>query len=57
MPITVRVIEYTLSHPSRDPGEAPIRLVTTMLDPGKGPRSSSPGSTASGGRKRAPSTS
>lgn len=36
-PITVRVIEYSLSHPSRDPGEAPIRLVTTLLDPEKAP--------------------
>lgn len=32
-PIVVRVIEYTLSHPSRDPTEAPIRLITTLLDP------------------------
>ncbi len=36
-PITVRVIEYTLSHPSRDPGEAPIRLITTLLDPDEAP--------------------
>ena len=36
-PTTVRVIEYSLSHPSRDPGEAPVRLVTTLLDPEKAP--------------------
>ena len=36
-PITVRVIEYTLSHPSRDPGEPPIRLITTLLDPDEAP--------------------
>ena len=36
-PITVRVVEYTLSHPSREPGEAPIRLVTTLLDATQAP--------------------
>ena len=35
--ITVRVIEYTLSHPSRTKGEAPIRLITTLLDPAQAP--------------------
>ncbi|MHB1522302.1 MAG: IS4 family transposase [Ferrimicrobium sp.] len=35
--ITVRVIEYTLSHPSRTQGEAPIRLITTLLDPAQAP--------------------
>ena len=32
-PITVRVIEYTLIHPSRAEDEGPIRLLTTLLDP------------------------
>lgn len=36
-PVTVRVIEYTLTHPSRDPDEGPIRLVTTLLDPAEAP--------------------
>ena len=36
-PITVRVIEYTLSHPSREQGEPPIRLITTMVDPVQAP--------------------
>lgn len=36
-PITVRVIEYTLSHPSRPPGEPPIRLITTIIDPVQAP--------------------
>jgi hypothetical protein len=31
------VVEYTLSHPSREPGEAPIRLVTTLLDATQAP--------------------
>ncbi|MCL5053777.1 MAG: transposase, partial [Gammaproteobacteria bacterium] len=35
--ITVRVIEYTLAHPSRTKGEAPIRLITTLLDPERSP--------------------
>ena len=36
-PITVRVIEYTLSHPSRAEDEGPIRLITTLLDPTTAP--------------------
>ena len=36
-PVVVRVVEYTLSHPSRAQGEAPIRLITTMLDPTQAP--------------------
>jgi hypothetical protein len=36
-PITVRVIEYTLTHPSRAGDEGPIRLITTLLDPTKAP--------------------
>jgi hypothetical protein len=36
-PIVVRVIEYTLSHPSRQRGEAPIRLITTLVDPDQAP--------------------
>jgi len=36
-PITVRVVEYTLSHPSRQQGEPPIRLITTMVDPAQAP--------------------
>lgn len=31
-PIVVRVVEYTLQHPSRGAGEPPIRLITTLLD-------------------------
>lgn len=36
-PMVVRVIEYTLSHPSRNTGEGPIRLLTTLLDPAAAP--------------------
>ena len=36
-PITVRVIEYTLTHPSRAGDESPIRLITTLLDPTEAP--------------------
>ncbi len=36
-PIVVRVVEYTLSHPSRAQDEAPIRLITTLLDPTQAP--------------------
>ena len=36
-PITVRVVEYTLSHPSRALGEPPIRLITTLVDPTQAP--------------------
>jgi hypothetical protein len=36
-PVTVRVIEYTLTHPSRAEDEGPIRLVTTLLDPTEAP--------------------
>lgn len=36
-PITVRVIEYTLTHPSRAEDEGPIRLITTLLDPTEAP--------------------
>jgi len=36
-PIIVRVVEYTLSHPSRAQGEAPIRLITTLLTPAQAP--------------------
>jgi hypothetical protein len=36
-PITVRVVEYTLTHPSRAEDEAPIRLITTLLDPTTAP--------------------
>jgi hypothetical protein len=35
--VTVRVIEYTLTHPSRAEDEGPIRLVTTLLDPTEAP--------------------
>ena len=31
-PLVVRVVEYTLEHPSRGAGEPPIRLTTTLLD-------------------------
>ena len=36
-PITVRVVEYTLTHPSRAGDEGPIRLITTLLDPTTAP--------------------
>ena len=36
-PIAVRVVEYTLSHPSRGADEAPVRLLTTLLDPTQAP--------------------
>jgi hypothetical protein len=36
-PIVVRVIEYTLSHPSCQKDEAPIRLITTLVDPDQAP--------------------
>ena len=36
-PITVRVIEYTLTHPSRAQDQGPIRLITTLLDPTTAP--------------------
>jgi len=36
-PIAVRVVEYTLSHPSRGADEAPVRLLTTLLDPRQAP--------------------
>ena len=36
-PLTVRVIEYTLAHPSRGKGDAPIRLITTLVDPTQAP--------------------
>jgi hypothetical protein len=36
-PITVRVVEYTLTHPSRSEDEGPVRLITTLLDPEKAP--------------------
>jgi Insertion element 4 transposase N-terminal/Transposase DDE domain len=36
-PITVRVVEYTLSYPSRSHDEAPVRLLTTLLDPTHAP--------------------
>lgn len=36
-PITVRVVEYTLSHPTRGGEEPPIRLITTLLDPQQAP--------------------
>src|SRR5674476_1342044 len=36
-PIAVRVLEYTLSHPSRGRDEAPVRLLTTLLDPTQAP--------------------
>jgi len=36
-PITVRVIEYSLTHPSRAEDEGPIRLLTTLLDPAEAP--------------------
>jgi IS4 transposase len=31
------VVEYTLSHPSRGADEAPVRLLTTLLDPRQAP--------------------
>jgi hypothetical protein len=31
-PLVVRVVEYTLDHPSREKGKRPIRLITTLLD-------------------------
>ena len=36
-PVTVRVVEYTLTHPSRPQDEGPIRLVSTLLDPAEAP--------------------
>ena len=36
-PITVRVIGYTLTHPSRAEDEGPIRLITTLVDPTEAP--------------------
>jgi hypothetical protein len=36
-PITVRVVEYTLSHPTRGQDQPPIRLITTLLDPAQAP--------------------
>lgn len=36
-PITVRVVEYRLTHPSRQADEGPIRLITTLLDPATAP--------------------
>jgi hypothetical protein len=36
-PITIRVVEYTLTHPSRAEDEGPIRLLTTLLDPAEAP--------------------
>ncbi|MHB8188148.1 MAG: IS4 family transposase [Dermatophilaceae bacterium] len=36
-PVTVRVVEYTLSHPSRQQSEPPIRLITTLVDPTQAP--------------------
>lgn len=36
-PITVRVVEYTLTHPSRGEDEGPIRLITTLFDPATAP--------------------
>ncbi|MHB1772964.1 MAG: IS4 family transposase, partial [Acidimicrobiales bacterium] len=36
-PVTVRVVEYTLTHPSRSEDEGPIRLLTTLLDPAAAP--------------------
>lgn len=36
-PVVVRVVEYTLEHPSRGKDEPPIRLVTTLLDAGQAP--------------------
>ena len=31
------MVEYTLSHPSRGHDEAPVRLLTTLLDPTQAP--------------------
>jgi hypothetical protein len=36
-PIAVRVVEYTLSHPSREQDDPPIRLITTLVDPTQAP--------------------
>ena len=36
-PLVVRVVEYTLDHPSRKKGEPPIRLITTLLDAAQAP--------------------
>jgi hypothetical protein len=36
-PISVRVVEYTLSHPSRAEDGGPIRLITTLFDPTTAP--------------------
>ena len=35
--VTIRVVEYTLTHPSRAENEGPIRLLTTLLDPAEAP--------------------
>jgi len=35
--VTVRVVEYSLTHPSRAEDEGPIRLLTTLLDPAAAP--------------------
>jgi len=37
MPVVVRVVEYTLVHPSRGDDEPPIRLITTLLDADQAP--------------------
>jgi len=36
-PISVRVIEYTLTHPSRAGDEGPIQILTTLLEPAEAP--------------------
>ncbi len=36
-PVSFRVIEYTLTHPSRAEDEGPIRLLTTLLDLAEAP--------------------
>ena len=36
-PAVVRVVEYTLDHPSRGTDEPPIRLITTLLDQAEAP--------------------
>jgi hypothetical protein len=36
-PMSVRVVEFTLSHPSRTEDKGPIRLITTLFDPTTAP--------------------
>jgi hypothetical protein len=51
-PITVRVVEYTVSDPGRRTNLDRYRLVTTIVDPPWRPPPSWPRCTPSGGRSR-----